>query len=119
MDKVSNKRIGLKDILWDILSYRDRVFNSNLPIGHSIGQFVLDKHMALKRHIYRTFSLFKSAKSYLMVKLKNIATHIVSNCISATCLLDGYLTVVHCKNYKTPKLLGNRDNTTVLNPVHI
>ena len=74
-------------------------------IGHSIRHFVLYGYSVLKMYFYRTLSQLKSAKSYLMVKLKNLASHILNNCISAICLFDGYLTEVHCKSYKTPKLL--------------
>ena len=113
-----------------ILSYRDRIVNSHLPMGHSIGQFVLDSHLAFKRQFYRTFSLLNSANSYLMVKFKNIVMQDINNCISMTCLFDGYLIEVHCRGYKTPKPLlqsgffspiplRHRDNTKVYNPVHI
>ena len=101
------------------MSDRSLEFGNSHYQGHSQGHFVLDSHLALKRHFYRTLSQLKSAKSYLMVKLKNLASHILNNCISVTCLFDGYLTEVHCKSYKTPKLVGHRDTITVLNPVHI
>ena len=74
-------------------------------IGHSIRHFVLYGYSVLKMYFYRTLSQLKSAKSYLMVKLKNLASHIISNCISAICLFDGYLIEVDYKGYKTPKPL--------------
>jgi len=88
-----------------ILSYRDRFFNSNLPIGHSIGQFVLDSHLALKRHFYRTFSIWHLAKSYLMDILNSTTTAIINHCKSTYCLFDGYLIDRTYYPYKTPKPL--------------
>ena len=78
------------------------VFSSQ---GHSIGHFVLDSYSVLQMYFYRTFLLLKSTKSYLMVKLKNIGTHIINNCISMTCLFDGYLIDNTYYPYKTPKPL--------------
>ena len=105
MDKVSNKRINLKDILLDILSYRRSFFYEDHPIGHSIGHFVLDKSFALKRHFYRTLRMWKIIDSYLTTNLKMATKTIIKYCMSAICLFDGYLIEVDYKGYKTPKPL--------------
>jgi len=113
-----------------ILSYRDRFFNSNLPMGHSIGQFVLDSHLALKRHFYRTFSIWHLAQSYLMGILNSTTTFIINHCKSTYCLFDGYLIERPYYPYKTPKPLrqsgfssplphGQRDRAKVSNTVLI
>jgi hypothetical protein len=111
-----------------ILSYRDRFFIINLPIRHSIGHFVLDSHLALKRHFYRTFSIWHLAKSYLMGILNSTTTAIINHCKSTYCLFDGYLIERPYYPYKTPKPLrqsgffsplphGQRDRAKVSNTV--
>lgn len=114
----------------NILSYRtltNVVFPSQ---GHSIGHFVLDSFFALKRHFYRTFSIWHLAQSYLMGILNSTTTDIINRCKSTHCLFDGYLIERAYYPYKTPKPLrqsgffsplphGQRDRAKVSNTVLI
>jgi len=99
--------LNLKSLFpaFSILSLTNVFFVDSFSIGHSIGHFVFDSYLALKRKFYRTFSIWHSAKSYLMVKLKYTGTHIIITCISMCCLFDGYLIDRTYYPYKTPKPL--------------
>ena len=124
--------LNLKSLFpaFSILSLTNVFFVDSLSIGHSIGHFVLDSHLALKRHFYRTFSIWHLAKSYLMGILNSTTAAIINHCKSTYCLFDGYLIDRTYYPYKTPKPLdqsgffsplphGQRDRAKVSNTVLI
>jgi hypothetical protein len=132
MDKVSHEEIGslVKDILMAILSLIKVFLRVSHSQGHSQGHFVLDSSIAVKEHFYRTITCVAEAKSYLMSKTKRGYNNNITNWFSVGCLFDGYLMDYTAIPSKTPKPLdksgffsptplGHRDNTKVLNPVHI
>jgi len=121
MDKVCYKEIGvvLKDNLKDILSLIKTVFNHISSQGHSIGQFVLDSHLALKRHFYRTFSILEGRGTYYIAG-KLLTTQGIESTTQAEALIThGQGTITHGEELTTHgDRLTTNGNVTKANLPH-
>lgn len=71
----------------------ETVFSSQ---NQSQGQNVQDSSLAFKREFYRTFTNWKSSRSYLTTKLLQAVIQPIKHCRSSTLLFDGHLMIGNC-----------------------